>query len=258
MNDAILALVRRSDPDRFLTALLAPADRRDALLTLYAFDHELARAPEVTREPMLALIRLQWWREVVEGEPRRHEVATPLRALLDDGSLRPPDLLPLIEAREQAVEEPLATLADWRAWQWSGSGGLAVAAARLLGAADPEAARPWGAAYGAGALLRDMPRLAARRRCLLPLDLLAEQDLSPEAAMAEAGGPRVQAILARLASEAQGWLRAAPALRGPAAIAALPGLLARRDLARWPRVLRERPLGDRLAVIGAGLLRRVG
>ena len=60
-------LVRRHDPDRFLTALFAPPEKRDALLTLYAFNHELARAREVASEPPLALIRLQWWREVVEG-----------------------------------------------------------------------------------------------------------------------------------------------------------------------------------------------
>jgi phytoene synthase len=47
MNQPIAALVRRHDPDRFLTALFAPPAKRDALLTLYAFNHELARAREV-------------------------------------------------------------------------------------------------------------------------------------------------------------------------------------------------------------------
>jgi len=87
MNDAITELVRRHDPDRFLTALFAPPRCRDALLTLYAFDHELARAREVTSEPHLVLIRLHWWREVVEGERRRHEVATPLTTLLESRQL---------------------------------------------------------------------------------------------------------------------------------------------------------------------------
>src|ERR1700684_858257 len=100
MNQAIAELVRRYDPDRFLTALFAPPDKRDALLTLYAFNHELARAREVVSEPPLALIRLQWWREVVEGAHRRHEVADPLTAAIEAGLLRPADLLPLIEARE--------------------------------------------------------------------------------------------------------------------------------------------------------------
>ena len=71
-------LVRRHDPDRYFCTLFAPAAAREALFTLYAFNHELARAREVTREPGLALIRLQWWREVVEGAVRQHEVARPL------------------------------------------------------------------------------------------------------------------------------------------------------------------------------------
>src|SRR6201993_4547541 len=96
MNQAIAALVRRHDPDRFLTALFAPPDRRDALLTLYAFNHELARAREVVSEPPLALLRLQWWREVVEGAARRHEVAEPLAAAIDAGDFDRADLLALI------------------------------------------------------------------------------------------------------------------------------------------------------------------
>jgi hypothetical protein len=37
----------------------------------------------------------------------------------------------------------------------------------------------------------------------------------------------------------------------------LPCVLARRDLARWPRVATPRLLGDRLAVVVAGVLGRV-
>src|SRR5277367_141337 len=129
MTDPLTDLVRRHDPDRFLTALFAPPHRRDALLALYAFNHELARAREVASEPPLALIRLQWWREVVEGEAKRHEVATPLTAAIAARKLAPQDLLPLIEARETEVYGDFETIADWRAWLLMGAGGLAVAAA---------------------------------------------------------------------------------------------------------------------------------
>ena len=154
MNDAIAALVRRHDPDRFLTALFAPADRRDALLTLYALNHELARAREVTSQAPLALIRLQWWREVIEGTAKPHEIASPLLALIRSGALQPPTLLPLIDARETEVYAEFDTLPDWRAWLLAGAGGLAVAAAAALGARNPEAARLYGAAYGVAGLLR--------------------------------------------------------------------------------------------------------
>jgi phytoene synthase len=130
MNDAIAALVRRHDPDRFLTALFARPDRRNALLALYAFNHELARAREVASTPPLALIRLQWWREVVEGEMKRHEVATPLSAAIGAGLLVPDDLLSVIEARETEVYGDFETVSDWQAWLLMGAGGLAVAAAR--------------------------------------------------------------------------------------------------------------------------------
>jgi phytoene synthase len=180
MNDQIAALVRRHDPDRFLTALFAPADRRDALLTLYAFNHELARAREMVSEPPLALIRLQWWREVLAGERRRHEVATPLSEALAAGALQPTLLLPLIESREAEAYGDFATQAEWHSWLLAGAGGLAVAAAAALGAGAPESFRPFGAAYGVAGLLRSSLILAAQGRCLLPHDLLARHNLSPE------------------------------------------------------------------------------
>ena len=135
------AIVRRHDPDRFLTTLFAPPNKREALFLLYAFNHELARAREVTSEPTLALIRLHWWREVVEGTSRRHEVAGPLGTALDAGVFDPADLLAMIDGREAEAEPSIATLADFRAYVLATAGGLAVAAGRLLGADN--AARNW-------------------------------------------------------------------------------------------------------------------
>ena len=252
MNPEIAALVRRHDPDRFLTALFAPPERRDALLTLYAFNHELARARDVTSEPHLALIRLQWWREIVEGTRRRHEVATPLSDAIAAGELLASDLLPIIDAREAEAEPAIETLGDWRAYLLGGAGGLAVAAARLLGAAEPEAFRAFGAGYGAAGVLRSVRVLAAQGRCLLPADILAEHGLVPESIIA---GVAAEPVIRRLVTEGQALLAAGRAARVPkhAIAAALPAVLARRDLARWPVVAAARGLGDRLAVVVAGV-----
>ena len=70
----------RGDPDRFAALLAMPPAARDRLLPLYAFNLEIARAPWVTAEPVIAEMRLQWWRDTVaeigEGRPpRAHEVA---------------------------------------------------------------------------------------------------------------------------------------------------------------------------------------
>jgi phytoene synthase len=252
-------LVRRHDPDRFLTALFAPPERRDALLTLYAFNHELARAREVASEPALALIRLQWWREVVEGEAKRHEVASPLSAAIAAGALHSEHLLPLIEAREAEAYGEFETLADWRAWLRAGAGGVAVAAAAALGAAEPHAARPYGAAYGVAGLSRSTGVLAARGVCLLPHDLLGRHGLSPEAFIDAPGSAAARAVLEDVVREGQALLAEAgkTALPRAARAAALPAVLARRDLARWPAVVMPRRLGDRLAVVFAGVSGRI-
>jgi len=258
MNEQLAALVRRHDPDRFLTALFAPPDQRDDLLALYAFNHELARAREVVSEPPLALIRLQWWREVVEGARRHHETAAPLGDALDRGALLPADLLPVIEAREMEAEPAIATLEDWRRYVLAGAGGLAVAAARLLGHAEPETLRPLGAAYGVAGVLRSLHALAAQQRCLLPVDLLEEQGFSPEAAMATPDAEPVRRVRQRLAAEGRALLAAGPRwVRGRATAAALPAVLARRDLARWQLPAGPRRLSDRLAVAAAGFTGRI-
>ena len=76
--------VRRQDRERYLTALFAPAERREDLFALYTFNHEVAKTAEVVSEAMVGRIRLQWWREAIaeiyDGRPRAHGVVVPPRA----------------------------------------------------------------------------------------------------------------------------------------------------------------------------------
>jgi phytoene synthase len=75
-------LVAEHDKDRFWASLYAPADRRDGLYTLYAFDLEIAAVPARVREPMAGEIRLQWWREVLDGQRDEEAAAHPVAAAL--------------------------------------------------------------------------------------------------------------------------------------------------------------------------------
>ncbi len=259
--DALIEFVRRRDPDRFLTALFAPPERRTALLALYAFNHELARAREAAREPTLALVRLQWWREVVEGSAKHHEVATPLAAAVAAGALVRDDLLTLIDAREIEASGSIPTREVWCAYLRGTAGGVAVTAARTLGAVTPETFRDLGAAYGAAGVLRSVPALAAQARCLLPVDVLAAKGLSLEAVIAAPTAPGVQAVLRELAAEGKGML-AGENRRFPRAVVAagLPAVLAGRDFSRIERgraLPLQRGLADRVAVTVAAARGRV-
>jgi phytoene synthase len=245
-------LVRRHDPDRFFCSLFAPAGRQGALWALYGFNHELARAQEVAREPAMALIRLHWWREAVEGEPRPHEVATPLAEAIAAGFLPRADLLAMIEAREADIE-PAATLPILLGRLAQGPGSLAAAAGSALGAApdECEVLRRLGAGIGLSGLLRNVAAHARLGLCRIPTDILARHGLTAAAVVADphaCAGARGD-----LAGEAGRLLGAPQHFRRPVLAAALPAVFARRDLHRPPR--EHRGLGDKLAVLRAATVR---
>ena len=252
---AVGEIVRRHDPDRYFTALFAPPAARETLFTLYAFNHELARAREAVRAPMAALIRLQWWREVAEGARRRHEVAGPLGEALDAGRLRAADLEAVITARE-AEADAIETLGAFEEYVLGAAGGIMVAAGRALGMAEPEGLRRWGAAYGVAGVLRSVAAHARQGRCLLPLDLVRDAGLSEGAVVAKPDAAALGPVRARLIDLAKAWAQAAAPLPREALAAALPVVLARRDLRRGG-LGGARPVGDRIAVVAAAVRGRV-
>lgn len=246
----LAGFARQHDPDRFLCSLFAPAEARDTLFALIAFNHELARAREAAREPMMALIRLQWWREVVEeaaagGAPRRHEVAGPLSDAIRQGQLEPGALLAMVEGREaEETGEDAPPLAERMR---STAGIMAAETGRVLGAG--EAAMPGlrqvGTAYGIGGTLRSLAVLAAQGRDPLP----------PHADPREAARSLARDGL----SLEEAGRRSLAGLPARAVAAALPAVLARRDLGRvlapgWQPgdAPAPRGAGDRLAVAWAG------
>ena len=227
-DPTFLSRLRHADPDRFFCTLFAPAEKREALALLYLFNHELARAREVASEPLLALIRLQWWREVVEGSAKKHDIATPLSDALEAGIFEAADLGALITAREAEADE-IADFPAFLAYARGTGGRLARIAGKFLGVDSPEV-EDLGTAYAISGILRAAPYLARQNRSLLPAD-----GTEPE----------------YLAEHARKLLRVKPPRSALAA--ALPAVFARRDLTR-PH---ERNVWDRIAVLRAGLTGRV-
>jgi phytoene/squalene synthetase len=168
--DACAELLQRGDPDRFTAAMAAPAQHRARLLPLYAFNLEVARAPWVTKEPMIAEMRLQWWRDVVaEPQPRAHEVAGPFHAVIRQAALPLPVIDRLIKARLHDVwAESFADDAALEAYLDDTSGGLMWLASLVCGGGDEPAARALGRAQGLANYLRAVPELVARGRHPLP------------------------------------------------------------------------------------------
>ncbi len=92
---------------------------------------------------------------------------------------------------------------------------------------------------------------------MLPEDVLAEHGLTPEQVIAIPAAATLQDVVRRLAGEGLGLLDRPGYFPRRAIAAALPAVLARRDLRRAPAFPPLRGLGDRLAVTVAGLAGRI-
>ncbi|MEL6889184.1 MAG: squalene/phytoene synthase family protein [Pseudomonadota bacterium] len=163
---ACASIVERGDALRFRTVMAAPVASRGPLFALYAFNIEVARAPWVTQEAMIAEMRLQWWRdaleEIAEGRPvRSHEVTTPLAEALSPETAAMLDQL-VAARRWDVYRDAFEDEAHFDAYINETSGHLMWAAAVSLGAPATAESAVRGLAYAGGvaAFLRAVPALA--------------------------------------------------------------------------------------------------
>lgn len=173
--------LRRHDHDRYATAMFADPARRGDLWVLYAFNLELSQIRTQVREPLAGMIRLQWWRDVVEGARReealRHPVGGPLLDLIERCQLKLTILQGMIDARQHDLDPaPFATAADWQDYGRRTSGGLARLAAAVLGGEDCAAAESAGTAWALTGLLRSVPFHLAQGWNSLPADTVSTTD----------------------------------------------------------------------------------
>jgi NADH dehydrogenase [ubiquinone] 1 alpha subcomplex assembly factor 6 len=259
-RSAIADLVRRHDYDRFLTTLFAPAERRDELCALYAFNYEVAKTREVVTEPTLGRIRLQWWREnldpiFVGGPVRRHEVVEPLTAAIRGRRLSREHFDRLIDAREFDLgDEPPASLASLETYAEDTSVRLVWLALEVLGERSEvalRAGRAAGIAYALTGILRAIPVHARQKRLYLPRDLSTAAGVRTEHDLFELrSSPALRQVVEQVANVAARYLAELRSLRRdtpPTGLAALlPAVLAKADLARLRRAGYD-PFDRRLA-----------
>lgn len=246
----LAAALRHHDRDRYQLALFAPAERRDALFALYAFNYEVARIREAVREPMLGLIRLQWWRDALDEiyagkRPRHHEVVEPLAAAIAAHRPAQAHFTALLDARvrdmDEAPPESLTALEDYASGT---SGRLNLLALEILGVDDAEArdaAKAACIAYALTGLLIASPFHARGRRLYLPQDLTARHGADLERSLfALKPAPALAAVARDIALRARSHLDEAQRRRGAipraALSAVLSGVLAAQRLKRLERV----------------------
>ena len=217
--------VRANDPDRYYATLLAPAEKRPALHALYAFNLEVARVRESVSAPLPGEIRLQWWRDVLDGEAAGeaggNPVAAALLAAIEANRLPGRALIALIDARVfDLYDDPMPSPNDLEGYCGETSSALIRLAGLILaGGQDPggsDAAGHGGVAYAITGLLRAFPWHARRGQVYVPRDVLERHGVTRDDIVLGRGGPGMRAALADMRALARDHLARARAAGIPA------------------------------------------
>ena len=163
--------VRDHDYDRYFATLFCPAQKRPALLALYAFNIEIAKIRETVSEALIGQMRLQWWRDTIdavfEGRPSNHPVAAALGEVIASCEIPRQPFDRMIDGRELDLtgilrDDPAAL----EGYVDATSSSLVQLALAVLGARGESAehlAHHAGIAWGLTGLLRSIPFQSTQR-----------------------------------------------------------------------------------------------
>ncbi|MEZ5758850.1 MAG: phytoene/squalene synthase family protein [Emcibacteraceae bacterium] len=206
--------VKKYDYDRFLITLFAKADIREDLFALYSFNHEVAKIREAVSEPMLGEIRLQWWREAIEGivagNPRNHEVVLPLSDAFHRHGLSADSFISIIDARSADIyDENPNTIADFEKYLGATSGNLMKLAGQICGEQDEHTLSlcyDLGMVWGLIGTIRALRFQLAQGKLSLPQDIMHQFEVRKSDLMALEGNENIKRLIQGLHQSATNYL----------------------------------------------------
>lgn len=207
-------LVREHDFERYAATLFVPPRARRPLLALAAFNVELRRIRDHVSQPLPGEIRLQWWRDLIDGDARgsveANPVAAELMAAVSNHDLPRSELSRLVDARVfDLYDDPMLSLDMLERYCDDTAGRLFSLSARILGGtseAVAHAAHNAGIAQGIVWALVGLPVHAARRQLYLPQDMLLKADVKEADIFAGRSTPQLRAVIGALSEVVRGRL----------------------------------------------------
>jgi 15-cis-phytoene synthase len=210
-------LVQKHDADRHVATLFAPAERRQYLNALQAFSLEIAGVRAAAKEPMPGEIRLQWWRDILNGERAEEANGHPV-AVITSNKLPLQPLLDLIDARAfDLYDDPMTDWNTLEGYCGETSSALFRMACIILnkgedtGSAD--AAGHAGVAYAMAGMLRAFPWHSRRGQVYLPRSVMDAVGIDREDIVSGTDSPKLRAALAEMRGRARDHLAKARALK---------------------------------------------
>ena len=208
-----LALLREADRERSLSVLYAPEEKRGGLAALYAFNAEVARIRDLVHEPLPGEVRLQWGRDLINGEARgsaeAHPVAAALVETINKYELPRTAFDNYCEARIfDLYDDPMPSRNDLEGYCGETASAIIQLAGFILdrdaAQAHSETAGHAGVAQAVTGLLRLLPTHRRRGQLYVPADMLASVGVTREAFLAKddaSACERVVSVMLAHASE---------------------------------------------------------
>ena len=225
--------VREADRDLYVSVLFAPEQHRSALYAIYAFHLDLARIRDVAKEPLAGEIRLQWWRDVLQGqragEAAAHPIAHAVLTVIKMYSLDAASFVRQVDAREFDIyNDPMTTVADLESYFAAIIGATYMHATAVL-SDEPntkcDLIAESALAYGYFDVVRLFGRHSARGQGFVPDDVVRQHGAVREDALSGRMTPEWSSALADLRNRARAHLDAAADLVAGAPLSILPVLL---------------------------------
>ena len=247
-RDICLATLRDTDRDRYLACLLAPEEKRPALAALYAFNAELARVRDLVHEPLPGEVRMQYWRDLLEGQAHGSSEANPIASELliaiEQHRLPRQTLIDMIDARiYDLYDDPMETRVTLEGYAGETASALIQLASLVLSPEEArrsaDAAGHAGVAQAIAGLLLLMPLHRHRGQLYLPLEILTATGLDRSTFLAGEDKARISAAIeafAGLGREHLAKARAAGAIPPAVFPAFLPATLAEPVLKKAQRL----------------------
>jgi phytoene synthase len=201
--------LRTHDFEWYAALQFAPADKRPALMALFAYLAEIARIRSLVSDPMPGEIRLQWWRDTLSGKAHGAVEANPLAASLlqamETHAMPAAPLLAVLDVRSfDLYDDAMPSTADFEGYAgeaWSGPMSLA---ASVLSGENPahfaDVAGHGGVALGVARTLVTFSQWAGRGQCFLPVDLMRAHKLERDVLSHRRVTPQLTATLRAFAS----------------------------------------------------------
>lgn len=213
----------QSGSNFYYSFLLLPADKRDAIITLYAFCREVDDVADSDGEPAVRQQKLQWWHAEIQrlfSGQAQHPVTLALTPIIARFNLPREHFEEIIAGMEMDLgKSRYANYRELGLYCHRVAGVVGLMSAEIFGYTDRNTlkyAHELGMAFQLTNILRDVHEDALKGRVYLPLDELAHAGLDADHILQHRSSPALTAVLTALGKHAQQHYAQAFALLPPA------------------------------------------